>query len=162
MFLRDFRVNETIDYDVEVIDFLTAVMAATGQKEAIILSAYRTRETNEALAHTDFGVAENSQHIYGKALDVHFGAGLSDAMQAARAMGRGGVGWYPRSGFMHLDSGPVRNWDLDETGLGELVISVGHGRSVPLMAKDARPQTVWERMAREHELERAEYFARHR
>src|SRR4029077_123651 len=77
--------------------------------------------TNEMLARTTFGVAENSQHIYGRALDVHFGGKLVDAMQAARAMKRGGVGWYPHSGFMHIDTGPVRNWDLDETGLGSLL-----------------------------------------
>ena len=46
----------------------------------------------------------------GRALDVHFGDKLADAMKAARAMQRGGVGWYPHSSFMHMDSGPVRNW----------------------------------------------------
>src|SRR5205085_1784329 len=78
-------------------------------------------ETNAALSKTHFGVAENSQHMYGRALDVHFGEKLADAMRAARKMQRGGVGWYPHSSFMHIDSGPVRNWDLDHTGLGTLV-----------------------------------------
>src|SRR6476620_4297122 len=44
----------------------------------------------------------------------------TNAMLAARAMQRGGVGWYPQSGFLHIDTGPVRNWDLDENGLGSL------------------------------------------
>ena len=175
VFLRDFHVNAVVDYDIAVIDFLTAVMDATGQSEATILSAYRTRETNELLARTTFGVAENSQHIYGKALDVHFGDRLAEAMQAARGMQRGGVGWYPHSGFMHIDTGPVRNWDLDESGLGnllfdgreihfndrgELIISMGHGRSVPLMANGGRPPSVRQRMARLHALARAEFLAR--
>jgi uncharacterized protein YcbK (DUF882 family) len=177
VFLRDFHVNETINYDVEVIDFLAAVMDATGQTEATILSAYRTRETNEMLARTTFGVAENSLHIYGRALDVHFGGKLAEAMTAARGMQRGGVGWYPHSGFMHIDSGPVRNWDLDESGLGnllfegrqirfndkgELVISMEHGRDMPLMANGFRPPSVQQRMARLHALARAEFLARHR
>src|ERR1700733_43684 len=112
LFFRDRHSGGVIDYDVGVIDFLAAVMAATGQSRAVVLSAFRSLETNERLAQTNFGVAENSQHIYGRALDVRFDTKLADAMAIARAMKRGGVGWYPHSGFMHLDSGPVRNWDL--------------------------------------------------
>jgi len=77
-------------------------------------------ETN-ANARTTFGVAENSQHLYGRALDVRFAARVPEAVAAARAMKRGGVGWYPRSGFIHLDTGPVRNWELDTGGLQELL-----------------------------------------
>src|SRR4029077_17412096 len=98
-----------------------SVMDSVGQQEATILSAYRTPATNAALAKTHFGVAENSQHMYGPALDVHFGDKLAEAMRAARKMQRGGVGWYPHSSFMHIDSGPVRNWDLDRAGLGTLL-----------------------------------------
>src|SRR5947208_11338657 len=121
VFLRDFHSGEKIAIDVGVLDFLSSVMQAVGQTQATILSAYRTPQTNAMLAKTHFGVAENSQHIYGRALDVHFGEKLADAMRAARKMQRGGVGWYPHSSFMHIDSGPVRNWDLDHTGLGTLV-----------------------------------------
>jgi uncharacterized protein YcbK (DUF882 family) len=126
VFLRDFHSSEIIAYDIAVLDFLAAVMSVTGVHEAQILSAYRTRETNEMLARTTFGVAENSQHIYGRALNVHFGAKLVDAMQAARAMRRGGVGWYPHSGFLHIDSGPVRNWDLDDKNLDALLNGAHH------------------------------------
>src|SRR6266478_8975001 len=122
VFLRDFHSGEKIDIDVSVIDFLSGVMLAVGQTSATILSAYRTAETNAMLAHTHFGVAENSQHIFGRALDVHFGDKLADAMKAARAMQRGGVGWYPHSGFMHIDTGPVRNWDLDHPKLVTLLV----------------------------------------
>lgn len=123
VFLRDFHSDAKIAIDVAVLDFLGAVMDAVGERRAMILSAYRTRKTNEMLARTQFGVAENSQHLYGRALDVHFGEKLADAMKAARAMRRGGVGWYPHSGFMHIDSGPVRNWDLDHVGLGRLLFA---------------------------------------
>jgi len=177
VFLRDFHSGETIAIDIGVLDFLAAVMDAIGETGATILSAYRTRETNEMLARTTFGVAENSQHIYGRALDVHFGDRLADAMHAARAMLRGGVGWYPHSGFMHIDTGPVRNWDLDDNGLGsllfggqqihfnykgELVIGRGSGRPLPLMIGGGRPPTVRQRMARLHQVARAEFLARRR
>ena len=121
VFLRDFHSGEKIAIDVGVLDFLSGVMQAVGQTKAMILSAYRTPETNAMLARTHFGVAENSQHLYGRALDVHFGDNLADAMKAARAMQRGGVGWYPHSGFMHMDTGPVRNWDLDHPKLVTLL-----------------------------------------
>jgi uncharacterized protein YcbK (DUF882 family) len=175
VFLRDFHSGEILAMDVGVLDFLASVMGAVGATDAQILSAYRTRATNEMLARTTFGVAENSQHIYGRALDIRLNTRLAEAMQAARSMQRGGVGWYPNSGFIHVDSGPVRNWDLSDTGLGrllfdgmqihfndkgELVISAGHGRGVPLMVGGGRPPTVRERMARLHQLARAEFLAR--
>jgi uncharacterized protein YcbK (DUF882 family) len=117
LFLRDRRSGGVTNINVGVIDFLAAVMAATHQTSANILSAYRSLQTNAMLEHTMFGVADNSQHLYGRALDVSFSTGLDDAMQAARAMKRGGVGWYPKSEFIHLDVGPVRNWDLGVEGL---------------------------------------------
>jgi uncharacterized protein YcbK (DUF882 family) len=129
IFLRDQHSGRMTSIDVGVIDFLANVMAATGQTSAVVLSAFRTPESNAMLARTTFGVAENSQHLYGRALDVRFTSRLADAMVAARAMRRGGVGWYPNSGFIHLDSGPVRNWDLDNDGLQDLLITT---RGTPL------------------------------
>ena len=123
VFLRDQHSGRMTGIDVRVIDFLASVMTATGQTSAVVLSAFRTRETNAMLARTTFGVAENSQHLYGRALDVRFPSRLADAMVVARAMRRGGVGWYPHSGFIHLDSGPVRNWDLDNDGLQDLLVA---------------------------------------
>jgi uncharacterized protein YcbK (DUF882 family) len=123
-FLRDHYSGETIDYDVGVLDFLAGVMEAVGAKEATVLSAYRTRATNAMLARTNFGVADNSQHIYGRALDIYLPARLDVAMETARAMERGGVGWYPDSHFIHLDTGPVRNWNLGGEGFERLLLEL--------------------------------------
>ena len=153
MFLRDFHSAAVIAIDVEVIDFLAAVMDAVDAQNASILSAYRTPETK---------VAENSQHLYGHALDVRLGTRLADAMQAARAMKRGGVGWYPHSGFLHIDTGPVRNWDLDESRLDSLLISGwrlrrkdgeelsggGSARYTSLLERSGLPQPGLERSGR--------------
>src|SRR5216684_4986462 len=165
LFLRDYHSGEKIDIDVGVIDFLSGVMQAVGETNAQILSAYRTPETNAMLAHTHFGVAENSQHIYGRALDVHFGDKLADAMKAARGMQRGGVGWYPHSGFIHIDTGPVRNWTLDARGLDSLLVFDGRrlkidGKGEVVLGGPWQPLTVPQRLVLQRQLARAEFLAR--
>jgi uncharacterized protein YcbK (DUF882 family) len=87
--LRDHHVNKIGPLDLAALDFLADVMAATGQGSALILSAYRTPETNAKLAKTTFGVAERSQHMYGRALDISFGKRLGDARNVARRTKRG-------------------------------------------------------------------------
>ena len=169
-FLRDHHSGERIAIDVGVIDFLAAVMDAVGATRATVLSAYRTPETNAMLARTTFGVADNSQHIYGRALDIRLDARLEEAMQAARAMQRGGVGWYPHSGFFHLDSGPVRNWTLDGQGLDRLLFRLREflargGLSIAqqselLASRARRPLSVRERLALHRVLAKAEFLAR--
>ena len=89
VFLRDHHSGERIAIDVGVLDFLAGVMDAVGATKATVLSAYRTRETNAMLARTTFGVADNSQHIYGRALDIrldsrHRGCDAGGADDAAR------------------------------------------------------------------------------
>lgn len=158
VFLRDFHSGAVTSMDVGVFDFLGDVLAAVGADKATILSAYRTPATNAMLARTMFGVAENSQHIYGRALDISIGAKLTEAMQAARAMRRGGVGWYPHSGFIHIDTGPVRNWNLDESGLGNVLLFDGN-RRVPF-AGVHQPLKVTERLELQRQLARAEFLAR--
>jgi len=150
--------------DVGVIDFLADILDAVGESSATILSAYRTAETNAMLARTTFGVAEHSQHIYGRALDVSLGSKLAEAMNAARAMQRGGVGWYPHSGFIHIDTGPVRSWTLDETGLDHLLLFDGSRLSVDGLRVSGlgRPLTVGQRLALQRRLARAEFLARTR
>ena len=140
-FLRDHHSGEKIDIDIGVLDFLASVLDAVGATQAIVLSAYRTQETNAMLARTTFGVAEHSQHIYGRALDIRLPTRNEDAMQAARGLQRGGVGWYPHSGFFHIDTGPVRNWTLaltNLTKLGGLVIAINEA----LIRSDVRPTAL--------------------
>ncbi len=153
VFLRDFRVEKNGPVDIALLDFLADVMAATGQSGATVLSAYRTHETNERLRATTFGVAEQSQHLYGRAIDVTFDRNLRGVERAARAMKRGGVGWYPNSHFIHLDSGPTRSWELDGGGLDSLLLG-------PL--RPGHVLTVRERLARAHAFAHQEFLARRR
>jgi uncharacterized protein YcbK (DUF882 family) len=167
LFLRDHYTGAVTPMDAAVVDFLGEVMAAVGEDEATILSAYRTPETNAMLARTMFGVAENSQHLYGRALDVFLAnKRLEAAMTTARDMKRGGVGWYPRSNFIHLDTGPVRNWNMDEGGLDNLllqdrpmIIATAGGGHAPIMFRGARaPLSVAQRLALHRRLAHAEFL----
>jgi uncharacterized protein YcbK (DUF882 family) len=124
VFLRDFHCGEMIAIDVALLDFLVSVMEAAGAPRATVLSAYRTPETNAMLARTTFGVAEHSQHMYGRAIDFTLPVRLEETMLTARAMKRGGIGWYPQSNFIHLDSGPVRNWTLEGHGFQKLLLDL--------------------------------------
>ena len=165
IFLRDHHSGEKTRIDVGVVDFLADLLDAVGETKATILSAYRTAETNAMLARTTFGVAEHSQHIVGRALDIRLESKLSDAMTRARAMQRGGVGWYPQSGFVHIDTGPIRNWTLDERGLDGLLIFDGRrlrldGTSQVLLGGPWQPLTVAQRLTLQHQLDRMEFLAR--
>jgi uncharacterized protein YcbK (DUF882 family) len=165
IFLRDFHCGATVPIDAKVLDFLANMMDAVGATTATVLSAYRTPETNEMLARTTFGVAEHSQHMYGRAIDIYLPARLQEAMEAARGMNCGGVGWYPRSGFIHIDSGPVRNWTLDGRGFGHLLLDGSSPWfSEPIVispsgdvvtSHSGRPATVSDRLALHHLLEKA-------
>lgn len=165
--LRDHRSGARIAIDVGVVDFLAAAMEAVGASRATVLSAYRTVATNRMLANTSFGAADNSQHLYGRALDVRLETRLHDAMEAARAMQRGGVGWYPRSGFIHLDTGPVRNWTLEGQGfdsllsrLQQLIAKAGLNLPKEVVAGRARrPLTVRQRLALHRTIARAEFLS---
>jgi uncharacterized protein YcbK (DUF882 family) len=166
--LRDHHSGQRIAIDVGVVDFLAAVMYGIGASRATVLSAYRTVATNQMLAKTTFGVADNSQHIYGRALDVRLDSRLEDAMQQARAMGRGGVGWYPRSRFIHLDTGPVRNWTLDGGGfdgllsrLDELLAKSGLPKHI-VAGRARRPLNVQERLSLQRVIAKAEFLTRRR
>ena len=76
-----------------------------------VLSAYRSPTTNAWLASVSRGVASDSQHMNGNAMDISMpGVPVFKVRQVARSLGMGGVGFYPRSGFVHIDTGPVRYW----------------------------------------------------
>jgi uncharacterized protein YcbK (DUF882 family) len=118
IFLCDHNSGQKTRIDVGVIDFLADVLDAVGETKATILSAYRTAETNAKLARTTFGVAEHSQHILGRALDIRLDSRLSDAMTRARAMQRGGVGWYRCNHSASAPSLTEMGDELDRLGAG--------------------------------------------
>lgn len=111
-FLRDSRDNARTEMDPLLFDVLWHTMQIAGYGGSIeVLSAFRSPTTNAWLASVSRGVARDSQHMNGNAMDIRFpGVPVFKIRQAARALNMGGVGFYPRSGFVHLDTGPVRYW----------------------------------------------------
>ena len=111
-FMRDWRQNKVITYDVANIDIIAATQALLDTSETMqLLSGYRTARTNRMLSYSNSGVARNSYHIKGMAADLRLGnRSVSQIASAAKACKSGGVGSYPRSGFVHIDCGPVRAW----------------------------------------------------
>jgi uncharacterized protein YcbK (DUF882 family) len=110
--LRDFRTGETHPIDPHLLDLLHAVSTRLGtQAPYEIVSGYRSPATNEWLREHTEGVASNSLHMQGRAVDVRIpGRSLSVLHRAALAVKGGGVGYYPRSDFVHVDVGPTRRW----------------------------------------------------
>jgi uncharacterized protein YcbK (DUF882 family) len=114
--MRDWRKNEAIAMDREGIDLLWQVYQEVGAKEPIqIICGYRSSNTNEMLRGRSkrSGVARNSQHTQGKAIDFYIpGVPLEKLRETAMRLQGGGVGYYPTSGspFVHLDIGNVRAW----------------------------------------------------
>jgi len=111
-FLRDSQSGEQTEMDPLVFDVLWHTMQLTGYGGSVeVLSAFRSSEHNAWLASVSRGVARDSQHINGNAMDIRFpGVPVFKIRQAARSLQMGGVGFYPRSGFVHLDTGPIRYW----------------------------------------------------
>lgn len=113
-FLHDSHNDEVKDYDPRTFDVLHTVLAKLNRSSSVIeiLSGYRTQETNDALrANGTTNAAEHSQHIEAKALDIRVAGVLAAQLRdAALSLDAGGVGYYPRSQFIHLDTGPVREW----------------------------------------------------
>jgi uncharacterized protein YcbK (DUF882 family) len=112
-FLRDHRTGEIKHYDPRVFDILSDVAAAVGHSgaEIEIICGYRTAWSNEFLRARSAGVAKNSQHMQAHAIDIRIpGVNTLTLRNAALALGRGGVGYYPRSEFVHVDTGRVRTW----------------------------------------------------
>jgi uncharacterized protein YcbK (DUF882 family) len=110
--LRDYRTDEAIDMDIRLLDLLHVLRATVGSRRPFeILSGYRSPATNAALLEEGYGVAEHSFHIVGKAIDIRLSDRSTSALRrAATRLQRGGVGYYPSSGFVHVDVGPVRHW----------------------------------------------------
>ncbi len=112
-FLRDFRTEQSIRIDPRLFDTLYELKRRAGNPDGVIeiISAYRSPETNAKLRRKSRGVARKSFHLQGKAVDIRLrGSATSALRDIAIAMKRGGVGYYRRSDFIHLDTGQVRHW----------------------------------------------------
>jgi uncharacterized protein YcbK (DUF882 family) len=109
--LRDFRTGEVSPIGTGLLDALHALAGVCGGETFEVISGYRSAATNAMLQNTSEGVATNSLHLQGRAVDVRLtGFDTAKLRDAAIALGRGGVGYYPASDFVHLDTGRVRRW----------------------------------------------------
>ena len=111
-FMRDWRNNGTIEIDRRAIDIFAAAHSLMEADEPyMLLSGYRSPQTNALLRSRSRGVARNSLHMKGQAADLRMhGRSVSQMARAAAACSAGGVGKYSRSDFVHMDCGPVRLW----------------------------------------------------
>lgn len=111
-FLRDRRTNETKQIDTNLLELLHAVSIRCKTQEPLhVLSAYRSPETNAILRRKGKRASRTSYHKQGRAADIRLpGYRASTLRRIAIRLKRGGVGYYPRRGFVHLDVGPIRYW----------------------------------------------------
>jgi uncharacterized protein YcbK (DUF882 family) len=113
--LRDFRANEIKPIDPALLDLLHELRGTLGSDSPYhVISGYRSAQTNAMLRSrggAGSGVASGSMHLLGKAIDIRVpGVKLADLREAARSLRLGGVGFYPSSNFVHVDTGRVRYW----------------------------------------------------
>jgi uncharacterized protein YcbK (DUF882 family) len=110
--LRDFRNGQVYPMDRNLLDLLVRLQAQLHSTAPFqVISGYRSPETNAMLASYSDGVAAGSLHMSGMAIDIRLpGRSLRQVHQVALGMEAGGVGYYPRSDFVHVDTGRVRRW----------------------------------------------------
>lgn len=110
--LRDWREDRAVTFDPRTLDILTAVQTMLETSEPFeIVSGYRTPATNAMLRSHSGAVASNSYHMRAMAIDLRMQSrSVNQIGRAGMALGAGGVGLYNRSNFVHLDSGPQRDW----------------------------------------------------
>ncbi|WOX04452.1 DUF882 domain-containing protein [Microbulbifer pacificus] len=110
--LRDHRANEVTRMDPKLFDIVYKLKEKLNYNgEVEIISGYRSPKTNAKLRAAGRGVARRSYHTRGMALDIRMpGVPLAKLRQAALDLKAGGVGYYPKSNFVHVDTGPVRRW----------------------------------------------------
>lgn len=109
---RDRTTGKVMEIHPELLDLLFDVRQLLDTRKPFhIVSGYRTPRANAYLKKTTRGVAWNSLHMYGKAVDIRLpGSSLNSIRRAATELRLGGVGYYPQSNFVHLDTGSVRYW----------------------------------------------------
>jgi len=110
--LRDHRTGEIKEIDTSLLDLLFTLQDKLESDDTYhIISGYRSQETNAFLRMTSKGIAKNSMHSDGKAIDIRLpGYELKTVRRAALDLQMGGVGYYPGSDFVHVDVGRVRYW----------------------------------------------------
>lgn len=110
--LRDFRTGDVHGIDPTLLDLVHELSLKVDANQPFeVISGYRSPTTNAKLASASSGVAKHSFHMKGKAIDLSLpGYDLRDLCATARMMRGGGVGFYPKPGFIHVDTGPVRYW----------------------------------------------------
>lgn len=111
-FMRDWRTNNVMTIDSRTIDIMAASHNLLDVNEPfMLLSGYRSPETNAMLRRRSRGVAKNSRHMKGQAADLRLSSrSVNQMFRAAKACAGGGVGRYSGSNFVHVDCGPVRTW----------------------------------------------------
>ncbi len=111
-FMRDWRTDGVKSMDLRTVDIMAASHNLLDVSEPyMLLSGYRSPQTNAMLRRTSSGVAKNSLHMSGKAADMRLKSrSVAQMFKAAVACRAGGVGKYSRSNFVHMDCGPIRQW----------------------------------------------------
>lgn len=111
-FMRDWRTDEVISIDRNLFDMLYILSQQLPCSGPIgVISCYRSVATNDMLRRRGRGAAKNSLHTYGMAVDFRLpGVKLSAVRRHAMSLEAGGVGYYPKSHFVHIDTGPIRYW----------------------------------------------------
>lgn len=111
-FMRDWRTDQAVSMDARTVDIMAASHSLLNVKEPyMLLSGYRSPQTNAMLRSRSGGVARNSLHMKGQAADLRLKSrSVAQMAQAAAACASGGVGSYSRSNFVHMDCGTVRTW----------------------------------------------------
>jgi len=111
-FLRDFRTGDVHAIDAGLLDLLHSLTQLTGTSKPFqVISGYRSPKTNGMLRQRSEGVAAGSLHMQGQAIDIRLAdIPLAKLRTAALQIERGGVGYYPASDFVHVDTGRVRRW----------------------------------------------------
>ena len=163
-FLRDWRNDKETNMDPRLFDVLWEAYRSAGRMgpddPIVVLSAYRSPETNAMLRRRSHRVAEHSQHMLGKAMDTTIpGLSMEKLRELGMRMQRGGVGYYPSLNFVHLDVGGVRHWprmNYDQLASlfpdGKTVFIASNGKTLPgydqaraeIMARGGEAPTVEE------------------
>ncbi len=140
--MRDWRREQPTDMDPELIDTIWEIYQELGSQKPIhLVSGYRSKRTNDRLRRRGGGQARKSQHILGKAADIHFpDVPVKKLRNSALVREAGGVGYYPKSGlpFVHVDTGRVRHWPKIRRQELAALFPDGKSQHVP---SDGRPIT---------------------